>query len=139
MSHELRSLLDAILGFSPLKVGANNLSFDQHENAGIIYHSGDDLLTLINVLDLAKIEAGKTTINPTGFDLHLLLKKLENLLHLRAHNTELNLLFQRTENVTVGGEIPKTETRLIKSLKKLYRQLNFEQIVDLVEPRSGNV
>jgi signal transduction histidine kinase len=51
MSHELRSPLNAILGFSPLMVRANNLSSDQHENAGIIYRSGDDLLTLINVLD----------------------------------------------------------------------------------------
>ncbi len=139
MSHELRSPLNAILGFSPLMVHANNLSSDQHQNAGIIYRSGDDLLTLINVLNLSKIESGKTTINPTGFDLHLLLKNVENMLNLRANNTGLNLLFQRTKNVTLAGEIPQTETPLIKSLTKLASQFKFEQILDLVEPLISNV
>ncbi|MFM6399250.1 MAG: sensor histidine kinase, partial [Planktothrix sp.] len=71
MSHELRSPLNAILGFSQLMVRSSNLHSDQYENAGIIYRSGDYLLTLINnILDLSKIEAGKTTLNPTNFDLY---------------------------------------------------------------------
>ncbi|MEG3896447.1 MULTISPECIES: histidine kinase dimerization/phospho-acceptor domain-containing protein [unclassified Microcoleus] len=62
MSHELRSPLNAILGFSQLMVRAKNIPVDLYENASIIYRSGDYLLTLINnVLDLSKIEAGKTT------------------------------------------------------------------------------
>ncbi|MEG4075546.1 MASE1 domain-containing protein [Microcoleus sp. Pol14C2] len=100
MSHELRSPLNAILGFSQLMVRATNMPPEQYENAGIIYRSGDYLLTLINnVLDLSKIEAGKTTLNPTDFDLHILLNDLEDMLHLRANNAGLNLVFQRTENV----------------------------------------
>lgn len=100
MSHELRSPLNAILGFSQLMIRATNLPSEQHENAGIIYRSGDHLLTLINnVLDLSKIEAGKTTLNPQDFDLHRLLDDLEDMLHLGATNAGLNLLFQRTENV----------------------------------------
>ncbi|MEG4806970.1 MASE1 domain-containing protein [Microcoleus sp. F8-D3] len=100
MSHELRSPLNAILGFSQLMVRATNMPAEQYENAGIIYRSGDYLLTLINnVLDLSKIEAGKTTLNLTDFDLHILLNDLEDMLHLRANNAGLNLVFQRTENV----------------------------------------
>jgi len=100
MSHELRSPLNAILGFSQLMVRATNLPSEQHENAGIIYRSGDYLLTLINnILDLSKIEAGKTTLNPKDFDLHLLLDDLEDMLHLRANNAGLKLIFHRTENV----------------------------------------
>ncbi|MGB7895571.1 MAG: MASE1 domain-containing protein [Microcoleus sp.] len=100
MSHELRSPLNAILGFSQLMVRATNMPPEQYENAGIIYRSGDYLLTLINnVLDLSKIEAGKTTLNLTDFDLHILLNDLEDMLHLRANNAGLNLVFQRTENV----------------------------------------
>lgn len=100
MSHELRSPLNAILGFSQLMIRSTNLPSEQHENAGIIYRSGDHLLTLINnVLDLSKIEAGKTTLNPQDFDLHRLLDDLEDMLHLGATNAGLNLLFQRTENV----------------------------------------
>ncbi|MFB2837595.1 ATP-binding protein [Floridanema evergladense] len=100
MSHELRSPLNAILGFSQLMLRAKNIPIDQSENAGIIYHSGEYLLTLINnILDLSKIEAGKTTLNPYDFDLHCLLDDLEDMLHLRATNAGLNLSFQRTENV----------------------------------------
>ncbi|MEG3988865.1 ATP-binding protein [Microcoleus sp. S28C3] len=100
MSHELRSPLNAILGFSQLMVRATNMPPEQYENAGIIYRSGDYLLTLINnVLDLSKIEAGKTTLNLTDFDLHILLNDLEDMLHLRANNAGVNLVFQRTENV----------------------------------------
>jgi signal transduction histidine kinase/CheY-like chemotaxis protein len=100
MSHELRSPLNAILGFSQLIIRATNLPAPQYENASIIYRSGDYLLTMINnILDLSKIEAGKTTINPKDFDLHYLLDDLEDMLHLRATNSGLKLIFQRTENV----------------------------------------
>lgn len=100
MSHELRSPLNAILGFSQLTLRAENLPPAQYENAGIIYRSGDYLLTLINnILDLSKIEAGKTTLNPQDFDLYCLLEDLEDMLHLQATNSGLKLLFQRTENV----------------------------------------
>jgi signal transduction histidine kinase/CheY-like chemotaxis protein len=100
MSHELRSPLNAILGFSQLMLRAKNLPSEQYENAGIIYRSGDYLLTLINnILDLSKIEAGKTTLNLKDFDLHRLLDDLEDMLHLRASNSGLKLQFHRTENV----------------------------------------
>ncbi|WP_198161186.1 ATP-binding protein, partial [Anabaena sp. CA = ATCC 33047] len=100
MSHELRSPLNAILGFSQLMIRAKNLPSEQYENAGIIYRSGDYLLTLINnILDLSKIEAGKTTLNPQDFDLYRLLDDLEDMLHLRATNAGLALIFQRSDNV----------------------------------------
>ncbi|WP_414515674.1 ATP-binding protein [Nostoc sp. PCC 9305] len=100
MSHELRSPLNAVLGFSQLMLRANNLPADHYENVGIIYHSGDYLLTLINnILDLSKIEAGQTTLNPRDFDLYRLLDDLEDMLHLQASNQGLNLIFQRSENV----------------------------------------
>ena len=100
MSHELRSPLNAVLGFSQLMVRAKESSSEHYEHAGIIYRSGEYLLTLINnILDLSKIEAGKTSLNPSNFDLYRLLDDLEDMLHLRATNAGLKLLFQRTENV----------------------------------------
>jgi signal transduction histidine kinase/DNA-binding NarL/FixJ family response regulator len=100
MSHELRSPLNAILGFSQLMLRAHNLPSEQYENAGIIYRSGDYLLTLINnILDLSKIEAGKTSLNPSNFDLYQLLDDLENMLHLRAIDAGVKLIFERGETV----------------------------------------
>lgn len=100
MSHELRSPLNAILGFSQLMLRTQDIPNDLYENAGIIYRSGDYLLSLINnILDLSKIEAGKTTFNPKDFNLHQLLNDLEDILHLRATSAGLKLLFQGYENV----------------------------------------
>jgi signal transduction histidine kinase/CheY-like chemotaxis protein len=100
MSHELRSPLNAILGFSQLMLRNKNLPKEQSENAGIIHRSGEYLLTLINnVLDFAKIEAGKTTLNIKDFDLYQLLDDLEDMLHLRATNAGLELIFDRAEDL----------------------------------------
>ena len=100
MSHELRSPLNAILGFSQLILRNKNLPQEQSENAGIIHRSGEYLLTLINnVLDFAKIEAGKTTLNKKDFDLYQLLNDLEDMLHLRATNAGLELIFDRADNL----------------------------------------
>jgi len=96
MSHELRSPLNAVIGFSQLMLRAKGLSSEQYENVGIIYRSGEFLLTLINnILDLSKIEAGKATLNPHNFDLYRLLDDLEDMLHLKAESAGLKLIFER--------------------------------------------
>ena len=100
MSHELRSPLNAIIGFSQLMLRTQNLPSEQYENAGIIQRSGEYLLTLINnVLDFSKIEAKKTTLNQKDFDLYQLLDDLEDMLHLRAVNAGLELIFDRGDNL----------------------------------------
>ena len=98
MSHELRSPLNAIIGFSQLMLRAKDLSADAYENVGIIYRSGDYLLTLINnILDLSKIEAGRATLNPRNCDLYRLLDDIEDMLHLKAESVGLELIFVKQE------------------------------------------
>ena len=98
MSHELRSPLNAILGFSQVMLRSNDISAEQTENTQIIYRSGEYLLTLINqVLDLSKIEAGKTTLNLENVDLHHLLQDLEDMFQLQAINNGLELIFEYQE------------------------------------------
>jgi len=64
MSHELRTPLNAIIGFSEIMKMAKDLPAKQKDFAGDIYESGRHLLHLINeILDLAKIEAGKMEFN----------------------------------------------------------------------------
>ncbi|MFI5338403.1 MAG: PAS domain S-box protein [Candidatus Methylomirabilales bacterium] len=65
MSHELRTPLNSIIGFSQLlqEQYAGPLSEKQARFLGHIYHAGEHLLELVNdVLDLAKVEAGKLTL-----------------------------------------------------------------------------
>ena len=71
MSHELRTPLNAIMGFSEvLRDGlAGALDARQTEYVSDIYDSGEHLLELINdVLDLSKIEAGKTSLDAEPVD-----------------------------------------------------------------------
>ncbi|NEO87161.1 MAG: response regulator [Spirulina sp. SIO3F2] len=100
MSHELRSPLNAILGFTQVMTRSQTLSPENQEYVGIINRSGEHLLTLINnVLDLAKIESGKTTLNPTNFDLHRLLDDIHDMFQLKASDKRLNLLLERDDAV----------------------------------------
>ncbi|VTU01352.1 sensory transduction histidine kinase : Signal transduction histidine kinase OS=Singulisphaera acidiphila (strain ATCC BAA-1392 / DSM 18658 / VKM B-2454 / MOB10) GN=Sinac_1778 PE=4 SV=1: DUF3365: HAMP: HisKA: HATPase_c [Gemmataceae bacterium] len=64
MSHELRTPLNSIIGFSEILLTADNLSDKQHRYSGNIMTSGQQLLALINdILDLAKLEAGKMRLH----------------------------------------------------------------------------
>jgi signal transduction histidine kinase len=68
MSHELRTPLNSILGFSEVLQTSAGLSDKQQRWVGNIRTSGEQLLNLINdILDLAKIEAGKMQIRVTEF------------------------------------------------------------------------
>ncbi|MBP0020116.1 MAG: response regulator [Cyanobacteria bacterium SBLK] len=100
MSHELRSPLNAILGFSQLMNRSKELSQSDRENINIINRSGEHLLTLINnILDLSKIEAGKTILQPVNFDLYGLLDDVEDMFVLQAENKGLELIFEREKSL----------------------------------------
>jgi PAS domain S-box-containing protein len=92
MSHELRTPLNAILGFAQLMAQSPAISPEHRENLAIINRSGHHLLTLINdVLDMAKIEAGRTTLNEQTFNLHRVLEDLERMFSLKAREKGLRL------------------------------------------------
>jgi PAS domain S-box-containing protein len=76
MSHELRTPMNAIIGFTRLVMRRSQdvLPQRQYENLEKILVSADHLLTLINdILDLSKIEAGRTEIHATRFALEPLI------------------------------------------------------------------
>ncbi len=100
MSHELRTHLNAILGFSQLMVRDPDTTASQHENLETIVRSGEHLLALINdVLDLSKIEAGRVTVQATSFNLHHLLRGLEEMFRLRTAEKGLMLIFDYAPGV----------------------------------------
>ncbi|MFS8117427.1 MAG: ATP-binding protein [Microcoleus sp.] len=114
MSHELRSPLNAILGFSQLMTRSQTLSPEHQENISIINSSGEHLLTLINnVLDLSKIESGRTTLNPKKFDLYRLLNDLEDMFQLKADDKHLQLVFTHSPDVPQYIETDELKLRQI--------------------------
>lgn len=100
MSHELRTPLNAILGFTQLMSQDASLGQEHHHHLGIINRSGQHLLELINdVLEVSKIEVGKTSLNLTSFHLHTFLDGLRELLHLKAQAKQLALTFEYTSEL----------------------------------------
>ncbi len=73
MSHEIRTPLNAILGYAQIMQHDAGLPPEQRDSVAGISASGEHLLGLINeILDLAKIEAGRMELNPIDFDLAVL-------------------------------------------------------------------
>jgi two-component system, sensor histidine kinase and response regulator len=100
MSHELRTPLNAILGFTQLMQKNQSLTIEHQKYIEIINHSGEHLLGLINdVLEMSKIEAGKTTLYETDFDLHNLLANLSAILQLKAQTKGIQLMFDYDVNL----------------------------------------
>jgi signal transduction histidine kinase len=74
MSHELRTPLNSIIGFSDVLHGIDSLNDKQRRYAQNIQKSGRVLLEMINdILDLAKLEAGKMEVRPSEFRLDIVL------------------------------------------------------------------
>jgi len=100
MSHEIRTPLNAILGFAQLLERDPSLAPQHTEYVRTIIRSGEHLLQLINdILDMSKVEAGKTTLNESTFCLHDLLDDLENMFRSRATAKGLQLLVEKSESV----------------------------------------
>src|SRR4029077_5477883 len=95
MSHELRTPLNAVLGFSEMLAQrlAGPLAEKQVEYIDIIYRSGSHLHDIINdILDLAKVDAGKFELNPEdGVDSCALVNSCIALMKERANAGELRL------------------------------------------------
>jgi two-component system sensor histidine kinase/response regulator len=114
MSHELRTPLNAIIGFSELMGFDADMSEKHRENLAIINRSGEYLLELINdVLELSKIEAARVTLTKTAFDLYHTLDKVTEMIRLRAEKKNLQLLFERTEDVP---QFIKTDERKLRQI-----------------------
>ncbi len=97
MSHELRTPLNAVIGFSDaLKEQMfGSLNPKQMEYARDIHSSGLHLLSLINdILDLAKIEAGRMELDVRRFDVGAALENCRTLIRERAHRQGLTLEFR---------------------------------------------
>jgi signal transduction histidine kinase/ligand-binding sensor domain-containing protein/DNA-binding response OmpR family regulator len=93
MSHELRTPLNAILGFVQVMQRRPRRDSEDREYLSIISRSGEHLLGLINdVLSIAKIEEGQVTLDVVAFDLHALLRGVEEMFRMRAETRGLQLL-----------------------------------------------
>ena len=100
MSHELRSPLNAILGFAQLMETASPLPTDsQKESIGQILQAGWHLLKLINeILDLAVIESGKASLSPESVSLPDVMSECQAMMEPQAQQRGICMTFPQFEH-----------------------------------------
>lgn len=106
MSHEMRTPLNVILGFSQ-QLRHTPLLPQQQEHLQAVNGAGEHLLHIVNdVLDLSKIEAGKLHIHHVAFSLKQLLKDVEHSFALKASTKRIHFLTLTDEMVpdTLQGD-----------------------------------
>ena len=102
MSHEFRTPLNSILALSRLLLerADGDLTSEQEIQVGFIRKSAESLTELVNdLLDLAKVEAGKIEVRPVEFDVASLFGALRGMLRPLLVSSKLNLVFEQPEGV----------------------------------------
>lgn len=95
MSHELRTPLNSIIGFSDVLGSIQSLDDKQRRYVQNIRNSGRMLLDMINdILDLAKIEAGKTEIRPVTFDVESVVSAQCDMARPMAEKKAIDVTFE---------------------------------------------
>ena len=94
MSHEIRTPMNAILGMADL-LWESPLSSEQKKYVKIFRNAGESLLDIINdILDISKVEAGQIELEEIPFDLRETVEKACEMMALKAHEKDLELLCQ---------------------------------------------
>jgi len=95
MSHELRTPLNAVLGYAQLLIMEGGLTERQARGLDTIHQSGQHLLALINdILDLARIEAGRTELNHEPVNVGGLLQGVVDLMRVKTDEKQLAFMFE---------------------------------------------
>ncbi|MDD2759308.1 MAG: PAS domain-containing protein, partial [Methylomonas sp.] len=143
MSHELRTPLNGILGYAQLLARDEGLSPKQREMLSVIQQSGEHLLTLINdILDFAKIEAGKQTLNPKAIFLPDFLKNLAGIVRVWGQQKGLDLICDFAADIPAVIHADETRLRqvLLNLLGNAFKYSEHGQIrFGVFSPRAGQL
>lgn len=99
MSHEIRTPMNAIIGFTKVLL-KTELTEKQEEYLNAIKISGDALIVLINdILDLAKVDAGKMTFEQTPFRMEVSISAMLHLFETKIQEKNLKLIKEYDEKI----------------------------------------
>ena len=102
MSHEIRTPMNAIIGMAHLAL-KTELTPRQKDYIEKVHNAARSLLGIINdILDFSKVEAGKLELEQTRFILEDVVSNSLSLLRQRAHEKEIELLFDITDPLLLG-------------------------------------
>lgn len=142
MSHEIRTPLNVVIGMTRL-LKENFPRQDQQEYLKSLQFSANHLLTIINdILDMAKIEAGKIKLEEVDFNIEEVLDGMLKAYTVKAREKGLGLTIDATEDVPrwlVGDQVRLTQilSNLLSNAIKFTKE-GFVCIKVDAEARSGN-
>ncbi|MCU6498439.1 response regulator [Rugamonas sp. A1-17] len=115
MSHELRTPLNAIMGYAQLlRRDSRELTERQATGLATIHDSGQHLLTLINdILDMARVEAGKMVLYPTPVHLGVFLQMVVDLMRVKAEEKGLGFSYELGADLPAAVSIDETRLRQV--------------------------
>ena len=114
MSHELRTPLNGILGFAQILRRDTRLDQRQIDGLTVIQRSGEHLLTLINdILDMAKIEAGKVELDPTDVPLERFIYFIAETIRVKATEKGLAFACEMTPPLPAGIRVDEKRLRQV--------------------------
>ena len=129
MSHEFRTPLNSVLALSRLLLDRidGDLTPEQERQVGYIRRSAESLLELVNdLLDLAKVEAGKVDIKPSAFTVGELFGGLRGALRPLLTSQAVDLIFEIPDQVpnlfTDEGKVTQILRNLISNALKFTEQ-----------------
>jgi PAS domain S-box-containing protein len=138
MSHEIRTPMNAIIGFTKVLL-KTNLTIKQKEYLQAIKLSGDSLIVLLNdILDLAKVDAGKMTFEQIPFKMEKSISALLHLFHTKIQEKNLKLeteYDQRIPEVLLGDPVRLNQIilNLVSNAVKFTKKGKITVSVKLVE------
>jgi signal transduction histidine kinase/DNA-binding response OmpR family regulator len=99
MSHEIRTPMNAIIGFTKV-ILKTDLTSKQKEYLTAIKMSGDSLIMLINdILDLAKVDAGKMTFEKVPFKMAMSISAMLHLFEIKIQEKNLTLIKEYDDKI----------------------------------------
>lgn len=117
MSHELRTPLNSIIGFSEVLLAADNLTDKQHRYAGNIMTGGQQLLAMINdILELAKLEAGKMRMHPQTLAVADVCEHAAAMFRQQAERKNIDLRVQTDPNTPSVRQDPGKLHQILTNL-----------------------
>ncbi|MBC7855623.1 MAG: HAMP domain-containing histidine kinase [Pirellulaceae bacterium] len=117
MSHELRTPLNSVLGFSEVLQGADSLNDKQKRYVHNIQKAGRDLLDMINdILDVAKMEAGKMDVRLSEFKIESIIQAQVDMMRPLSEEKNIDLRFEIESDLPLMFQDQQKVQRILTNL-----------------------